>query len=163
METKSTASWSACLFFVVVSCGGSQPPAGTPPASSPSAQAPTAPASSASWKDMNTEQRKQYMKTVVYPKMKEDFAGFDAKRYAEMTCVTCHGDGAKDGSFKMPNPKLPKLPSDEAGFKALMEKKPEATKFMGSKVVPGMASMLGEQPFNPQTHEGFGCFECHTK
>jgi hypothetical protein len=24
---------------------------------------------------MNTEQRKQYMKTVVYPKMKDEFAG----------------------------------------------------------------------------------------
>ena len=33
--------------------------------------------------------------------------------------MTCHGDSAKDGSFKMPNPKLLKLPADEAGFKKL--------------------------------------------
>ena len=169
MVTKSMGRWFVCLVPVIVSCGGSQPPAETPAAPSPSASAAAppsstaAPASNASWKDMNKDQRKQYMKTVVYPKMKEDFIGFDAKRYSEMTCVTCHGDGAKDGSFKMPNPKLPKLPGDEAGFKVLMEKKPEATKFMGSKVVPDMASMLGEPPFNPKTHEGFGCFRCHTK
>jgi hypothetical protein len=112
---------------------------------------------------MNHEQRLDYIKKSVLPKMKDEFVAFDAKRYAELNCATCHGDGAKDGSFKMPNPKLPKLPADEAGFKKLMEQKPEATKFMGGKVVPGMASLLGEAPFNPQTHEGFGCFECHTK
>jgi mono/diheme cytochrome c family protein len=103
------------------------------------------------------------MKTVVYPKMKEEFIGYDAKRYGEMTCITCHGDGAKDGSFKMPNPKLPKLPGDEAGFKALAAKMPAAAKFMGTHVVPAMAKMLGEAPYDPQTQKGFGCFECHTK
>ncbi len=168
------------------SCGGSQPATATPPsamgapessaapatAAAPSAApAATAPVESASatpaakpaWKDMKPEQRKEYMKTVVLPKMKEEFVAFNAHAYGEMNCVTCHGDSAKDGSFKMPNPKLPKLPSDEAGFKALMKKKPEVTKFMGSKVVPEMADMVGESPYNPETKQGFGCFECHTK
>ena len=58
-----------------------------------------------------------------------------------MTCVTCHGDGAKDGSFKMPNPKPPSFRAT-AGFKARWKVRPEATKFMGSKVVPDMASMV---------------------
>ena len=141
------------------------------PSAAPVATASTAPVESASaapaakpaWKDMKAEQRKEYMKTVVLPKMKEEFVAFNAHAYGEMNCVTCHGDSAKDGSFKMPNPKLPKLPSDEAGFKALMKKKPEVTKFMGSKVVPAMAEMVGESPYNPETKQGFGCFECHTK
>jgi hypothetical protein len=112
---------------------------------------------------MNDDQRKAFMKTVVYPKMKEAFIGYDAKRYAEMTCMTCHGEGAKEGHFKMPNAKLPKLPSDDAGFKKLAEKKPAAAKFMMEKVVPEMASMLGETPMDRKTHTGtFGCKRCHT-
>jgi hypothetical protein len=112
---------------------------------------------------MTGDQKKDYMKTVVFSKMKDDFVAYDDKHYTNMTCVTCHGEGAKAGNFKMPNPALPKLPGDPAGFKALMEQKPAAMKFMGGKVVPDMAQMLGEPPFDPQTHQGFGCFRCHTK
>jgi hypothetical protein len=161
--TKTFGMLSGLLIGCSLSCGGAQAPAGAPPPPPPSAQATPAPATTVAWKDMNHDQRLDYMKKVVYPKMKEEFVGYDAKRYGEMTCVTCHGDGAKDGSFKMPNPKLPKLPSEEAGFKKLSEQKPEAMKFMGGKVVPDVAKFVGEEPFNPQTHKGFGCFECHTK
>lgn len=169
----------------LVSCGGSQPAATNPapsPLAAPMASAPVvsaapapsataapppaasaAPAAKTAWKDMKVEQRKDYMKTVVLPKMKEEFVAYNAHAYGDMNCVTCHGAAAKEGIFKMPNPKLPKLPSDEAGFKALTKKKPDATKFMGTKVVPAMAEMVGEAPYNPETHEGFGCFECHTK
>jgi len=150
-------SWAIAF---VVSCGGAQAPAETAAAPQSSAAAPP---SGVAWKDMNHAQRLDYMKRSVLPKMKDQFALFDAKRFGEMNCMTCHGDSAKDGSFKMPNPKLPKLPADEAGFKKLTEKMPEAAKFMGTKVVPTMASLLGEQPFNPSTRQGFGCFECHTK
>jgi hypothetical protein len=160
-KTVGLMSW-LLLVGSSVACGGAQPQAGGPPPPS-SAEAPVAAAPGAAWKDMNHDQRKDYMKKVVFPKMKEEFIGYDAKRYSEMNCVTCHGDGAKDGSFKMPNPKLPKLPAEEAGFKKLGEQKPEAVKFMGGKVVPDMAKMLGEEPFNMQTKQGFGCFECHTK
>ena len=177
-----------CTGLFVLSCAGSQPAATTPapsaapsvapapaptptPSTPPAATAAPAPAPSATeatpaktaWKDMKMDQRKEYMKTVVLPKMKDEFVAFNAKRYGEMNCVTCHGDSVKNGSFKMPNPKLPKLPSDEAGFKALMKKKPDVTKFMSTKVVPAMADMLGESPYNPETKQGFGCFECHTK
>jgi hypothetical protein len=150
--------------IALASCGGSQPPATAPAGEAPPASSAAAPAGPApAWKDMNREQRLDYMKRTVLPKMKDNFVGFDAKRYADMNCATCHGDGAKDGSFKMPNPKLPKLPADEAGFKKLSESKPDAMKFMGSKVVPETASMLGQPPFDMKTHQGFGCFGCHTK
>ena len=174
-----------CSSWLVLSCGGSQPAATMPapsaapsvapaeapaPTAAPAASAAAAPAPSAesapakvAWKDMKTDQRKEFMKTVVLPKMKDEFVAFNAHAYGDMNCATCHGDSAKDGTFKMPNPKLPKLPADEAGFKALMKKKPDATKFMSSKVVPAMAEMVGEAPYNPETKQGFGCFECHTK
>jgi hypothetical protein len=145
-----------------LACGGAQAPGpGAPPAGS--AEAPATAAPGMAWKDMNHAQRLDYMKKVVFPTMKPEFMTYDAKRYGAMTCLTCHGDGAKNGSFKMPNPELPKLPADEAGFKKLSAEKPEAVKFMGGRVVPNMAKMLGEEPFNMQTKQGFGCFECHTK
>jgi hypothetical protein len=27
--------------------------------------------------------------------------------------------------------------------------------------VPKMAGLLGEEPYNPETGKGFGCFSCH--
>jgi hypothetical protein len=115
------------------------------------------------WKDMKHEERAEYMKKKVLPKMKAEFIAFDAKEFGEMNCATCHGEGAKDKTFKMPNPGLPKLPATEEGFKALTEKHPEAVAFMRTKVVPPMAAFVGESPYDPKTHQGFGCFECHTK
>lgn len=109
---------------------------------------------------MSHEQRLELMKSVVMPKMKALFSEFDAS-YASMKCPTCHGDGAKPGGdFKMPNPKLPKL-SYTDGFKKHKEQKPEMTRFMMERVVPEMASLLGEKPYDPATQKGFGCAECH--
>lgn len=100
------------------------------------------------------------MKTVVTPKMTTVFQDFDAKRYANVNCKTCHGEGAMQGKFQMPNPALPKL-SLAGGFKKHMDAKPEVTKFMMQKVVPEMAAALGMKPYDPSTHEGFGCAGCH--
>jgi hypothetical protein len=102
------------------------------------------------------------MKSDVMPKAGALFHDFDAKRYAEPKCALCHGAGAADGSFKMPNPDLPKLDITPAGFKKLKATKPKITDFMVTKVEPQMAALIGEQPFDPKTKEGFGCLGCHT-
>jgi hypothetical protein len=104
-----------------------------------------------------------YMKAAVLPKMGPLFHDYDAKRFADAKCVLCHGEGAKDGTFTMPNPGLPKLPATPDGFKKLQARHPEAVEFMSKKVVPTMAALLGEEPYDPKTGKGFGCFECHTK
>jgi hypothetical protein len=152
-------------FPLVLACGGGGgAPASTTTPSTPapagSTGANTAAAPSGKWNDMNKDQRMAYMKKVVLPKMKETFTTFDPKEFDHVTCLTCHGNGAKDGSFKMPNPDLPKL-NPEGGFKKHMDEHPEMTKFMMSKVLPQMAELLHTQPFDPKTKLGFGCFGCH--
>ncbi|HEY3873845.1 MAG TPA: hypothetical protein VGM92_00075 [Candidatus Kapabacteria bacterium] len=114
------------------------------------------------WEAMSKPERKEYMKTVVMPKMKTIFQTFDAKHFAEFRCTTCHGAGARTGEFKMPNPDLPKLPSTMDGFKKLSQDKPKWMEFMGKTVKPEMADLLGLKPFDPKTGKGFGCGNCHT-
>lgn len=115
------------------------------------------------WKDLDREERIQHMKTFVLPGMKLEFAALDASRFGAMDCTTCHGESARDGDFAMPNPRLPQLPGGADGFEKLLAEEPEMTAFMANVVVPKMAAMLGETPYDPKTHAGFGCFRCHTK
>lgn len=100
------------------------------------------------------------MKTVVMPRMKELFSAWEPEHHADMKCVACHGEGAKTQTFKMPNPKLPKL-SYTDNFKKEREAHPNGTQFMMEKVVPEMIRLLGVEPFNPATGKGFGCGACH--
>lgn len=128
----------------------------------PKAEAPAAPENAKiDWAKMNKDQRKKYMKATVLPAAKKMFASYDPKKYSKVTCMTCHGEGATNGSFKMPNPELPKLPKSPEGFKELAEKKPEMMKFMGQTVKPEIAALLGLEQWTPQNPKGFGCIGCH--
>jgi len=138
---------------------------GTPPPSGPTETTTAAPVvgpPTIAWSAMSKDQKKAFMKAVVAPKAKEMFLAFDSSRYANFSCATCHGDSANDGSFKMPNPRLPVLPNSPDGFKRLMADKPTAMEFMSKQVKPTMAQLLGQPEFNPETRTGFGCMECHT-
>jgi hypothetical protein len=115
------------------------------------------------WAVMAPALRKEFMKAVVMPKAKELFVAFDAVRHENMTCRTCHGDGAVDGSFRMPNPSLPKLPDSPEGFKRLTMEKPAVCQFMLAKVKPTMAALLGMPELTPDTRSGFGCLSCHPR
>jgi hypothetical protein len=136
------------------------PTASTPPA--PTASTPPAPTADAKidWKGMSKEQRTDYMKKTVMPKMSELLKGYDGKHWQNVTCATCHGEGAKAGKFDMPNAKLPKL-SFTDGFKKHMTKDAKMTKFMMEQVTPTMKDLLGMQAYDPATHQGFGCGGCH--
>jgi len=149
-----------CLAFlsIALACTGAAGAADTAPTATPTD------AQKVDWENMTLEQRKKLMKTKVLPELKEAFQSFDPKKYKKFTCVTCHGDGATDGKFKMPNAKLPKLPppTDRAGFTALQQKKPEVVKFMGTVVTKKVAEIIGLPEWSPQTPKGFGCYACHT-
>ncbi len=110
------------------------------------------------WEGMKHEEREAFMKQIVLPAMKERFQEFDAEGFAEFDCATCHGAGAANDSFEMPNPDLPVLtgalfenPGDE---QAIFD-------FMSKTVKPHMAELLG-MPEMTDTQEGFSCASCHT-
>ncbi len=181
----AAALCAVVLAGYAIGCGGGEPPppvAPAAPSAEPSASTPAAsaapvesaaPAASASasaapvasggppgpgdWEKWSHDQKLAYMKSTVMPKMGALFHDFDAKRYAEPKCALCHGSGVKDGSFKMPNPELPKLDITPAGFKALKAKKPAMVDFMIKHVEETTAELIGEQPFDPKTQSGFGC------
>lgn len=148
-------------FVSVASCGG-----GTPTPTAPTVATTAAPTDTASgapvvvpsvWnKDaMSKEQRVAFMKQNVVPRMQKVFQDHDAKDYASFGCVTCHGP-----DFKDPKEFLPKL-HVVGGKMTEFDTKPEFAKWMAEKVAPEMASAMGLEPFDPQTHQGFGCAGCH--
>src|SRR4051795_2010695 len=106
----------AALFAVVaVACADTT--ASAPPPATAAATGKVAGEQEVAWAEMNKDQRIEYMKAVVVPRMKQAFTAFNPDRYAKMNCTPCHGDSAPDGSFKMPNPKLPVLPNSPDAFK----------------------------------------------
>jgi len=141
----------AALWFVAA-CGGGSESALTP-GSEPTAYA-----------DMNFAQRYAFMNDVVMPQMKETFVAFDAK-FASMSCATCHGNGAADGSFVTPSPQVAALPGSEEAFLEYVKDPEHArwSQFMLDEVWPKMAGLLQVDMFDPTTHAaGFSCSNCHT-
>jgi hypothetical protein len=149
---------AALLTVAAFACAETTASAPAPAAAPVAANAPK----ELAWAEMNKDQRMEYMKSVVAPRMKQVFVTFSPDRFGKMNCVTCHGDSATAGTFKMPNPKLPKLPNSPDGFKKLAAERPAVMEFMKNEVKPKMAALLGKPEYNPGTRSGFGCMECHT-
>lgn len=113
------------------------------------------------WAQMNAHDRAEYMEHQVMPVMQSLFQGFDAQHYAQVRCTTCHGANARQVRFHMPNT-LTALPAPGSpAWNAIETDHPRMWHFMRERVVPAMATLLGTTPYNPQTHQGFGCFGCH--
>jgi len=162
---KTTSVIVIGLAFLVQTGARAAEPAAAPKAAEAGKPADAAGAKKIDWEKMSKAEKKKYMKSTVLPAAKKLFAEFDPKKYKKVTCQTCHGAKGAEAEFKMPTAELPKLPqpTDRAGFQAIQEKKPEVAKFMGTKVKPGMAALLGKEEWTPQNPTGFGCYGCHTK
>jgi hypothetical protein len=145
------------LATALSACGASQPAASSP--AEPGAAPADAPAEGSAdvWSDsMSDQQKAEFMKKKVVPAMAKTFQEFDATKYADFGCKTCHGPQFKPHPVDF----LPELHVKD-GKLAEAEEHPEMAKFMGEKVSPQMAAIFGKKPYDPQTKEGFGCGGCH--
>lgn len=146
---------------IAIACGGAPAPVtpdGVPSASAMPSASVAAPPALTAWKDDATiPEQAAFMKTNVLPHMSQIFQAHDAKKYANMSCATCHGPNKEK-----PSKFLPKLKLSGDGFTKLSAEKPEVVKWMHEVVEPEMAKSMGEQPYDMKTNTGFGCKGCHT-
>jgi mono/diheme cytochrome c family protein len=113
------------------------------------------------WDHMNAHQKADYMDHSILPVMREMFHAFDPTHFANVSCATCHGTNARAVHFHMPNrlPTFPAFGTPESNTHRAEHARMYA--FMHERVAAAMAQLLGEQPYDPATHQGFGCFNCH--
>jgi len=105
---------------------------------------------------MNHEQRAGYMREVVVPAMDPLFRPY----HPDFGCKTCHGENMLEVEFHMPNTVAP-LDPQHMPFESEDEQTRQTAQFMAEQVETRMADLLGQEPYNMETHEGFGCFGCH--
>jgi len=145
----------ASIAVAVASCAGAPSPVTSAPAAIPTFARPH----DLAWATWSHEQKLAYMKEAVLPTEAPLFREYDAKRFAELTCRSCHGAGVDDGTYAMPNPALPKV---TPGKIYDMEKtNPRVFRFMQDVLVPRTAALLGMPEWSHKTMSGFGCFNCH--
>jgi len=153
----------AILVLCLCACTSTKRAAITPdpPAEPPSAR--VAVPLFGEWTTWSHDKKKDYMKATVVLAEKGLWAEYDPVRFANFTCKNCHGSGAADGAYRMPNPDLPKWPGGADAFRELKERNPKALFFMQQVVVPVTARLIGVKEFDFASHTGFSCFQCHTR
>lgn len=104
------------------------------------------------------------MTHTVLPRMTRLFQTYDPKRFARVTCETCHGPGAEAGGYRMPNANNRALyPTGHPKQVELVQQQPEILRFMFNRIVPEMQALLGAEPWDAATGTGFSCFACHPR
>jgi hypothetical protein len=109
------------------------------------------------WAQLDFGEKMAVMTDVVEPRMRAEFQAFDAERFANFSCETCHGAGASDGTYAMPNPDLPHL-WEKGWFKKHRKETPKTVRFMWKDVELTMSDLLGVS-----TGSGgeLACWTCH--
>jgi hypothetical protein len=157
-QKEKTMKRIACVMglLLVLGCGSKAPEAEEPTAKDAPVEVAEVEEAPAEWAAMDFAQKKMFMNDTVKPQMGELFL----PQHPDFNCPTCHGANFEQVQFKMPNDLEPLNP-EKMPFSSEDEKIKAAAQFMAEKVVPRMAGLLGYQPYDPQTKEGFGCFGCH--
>lgn len=172
--TPLTPVVPALLLALAAGCARSSEPAAAPAAApAPAAGKPSSSqtgglgAPKIPWRDKTHEQRVEYMGLFVLDRMHALFAEWKPDEYTgndQFRCQTCHGENFDKPpvNFHMPRVAFPLKADDPIG--GAMKYDPAAATFMVEKVVPTMAELLSEEPYDPKTGKGtFGCFRCHPK
>lgn len=116
------------------------------------------------WADLDHDARMAVMSTEVLPAARRLFQGFDAQRYANVSCATCHGDDGAERQWAMPNPSLYALyPTGTPEQRAMVQQFPEMVRFMHNHLVPEVRGILGAEEYDAQSDTGFACFSCHPR
>lgn len=133
------------------------------PASSSSSETGGIGAPKIPWAKKTRPQRQDYMGIYVLPRMEKMFMAWRPDDYAKFRCQTCHGEkfDKPPVDFHMPRVAFPLKADDPIG--GAMKYDEEATRFMVEKVLPTMAELFGEKPYDAETGQGFSCFRCHPK
>lgn len=112
------------------------------------------------WAEMNMDQRKAHMESVVLPRAADVFREWRPERFTRVDCSLCHGRGVDTETFRMPTAHLPRL-SGELLLGPEFAQHPDTTRLKLNRLVPLMAEVLGKKPFSIVTRTGFGCYSCH--
>ena len=114
------------------------------------------------WEEMSHEDQGAWMAQEVMPRLGPMFEQYDPERYAGFTCQGCHGASAQERGFEMPNPDIMALhPTGTPEQQQMVQDHPEMVRFMFTKVLPTMQTLLGASPYDEATQTGFSCYACH--
>jgi len=148
--------------LTLAGCGGSSDGGGDDTSEDSTAGSEDAVPTAENWAGMTHDDKLAWMQQEVLPRTREQFVEYDAERYEDFSCATCHGDGANRGEFSMPSLSLPALPATGTPEQQQMVREyPEGTRFMFSRLLPLVQTLLGAPEFDEDTGEGFSCYSCH--
>jgi mono/diheme cytochrome c family protein len=116
-------------------------------------------AETSTWAEMNLQEREAFMRDVVVPNLAPVFRDYDAERFQEFGCATCHGPDAEARAYAMPAD-LFALPLDTTLETARAHDSP-MTDFMLDEVFPRFVDLIDAEKYGPQTPDGYRCTGCH--
>jgi hypothetical protein len=156
------------VLLLLAACGSTQPTDTTPASDEPAPRStpPTGeiPGPPKPWAEMDRGERQSWMVAEVLPRIGPMFEEFDAQRFEGFDCAGCHGADAAARNWAMPNPSILALhPTGSPEQQQMVQEHPEMVRFMFNRIVPAMQTLLGAEPFDAETGEGFSCYACHPR